>query len=150
MGSSRFGSGNASRVAPLTVYLTSERTLTAGLVQGRRMALGGRIIGTRHADAGPGGMSRQERTDHVPVDRLQLGVEPCLVMSPAEFSSLCSMTPQRRVRAARIAIAIAIVVGVVAAIIGNWFVVVTMGLAVLGQVVSLRANRQRLGGRRGG
>jgi ABC-type transport system involved in Fe-S cluster assembly fused permease/ATPase subunit len=49
-----------------------------------------------------------------------------------------------------IAIAIALVVGVVAAIIGNWFVVVTMVLAVLGQLVSLRTNRHRLGGRRGG
>lgn len=67
-----------------------------------------------------------------------------------EFSSLCSMTFQTRVRVAYIAIAIAIVIGVVAAIIGNWFVVATMVLAVLGQVVSLRANRQRPGGRRGG
>jgi hypothetical protein len=54
------------------------------------------------------------------------------------------------VRVAWIAIAIAIVIGVVAAIIGSWFVVVTMVLAVLGQVVSLWADRQRLGGRRGG
>jgi hypothetical protein len=54
------------------------------------------------------------------------------------------------VRVAWIAIAIAIAIGVVAVIIGNWFVVATMVLAVLGQVVSLRANRQRFGGRRGG
>jgi hypothetical protein len=67
-----------------------------------------------------------------------------------EFSRLCSMISQTRVRVAWIAIATAIVIGVVAAIIGNWFVVATMVLAVLGQVVSLRANRQRLGGRRGG
>lgn len=60
------------------------------------------------------------------------------------------MTPQTNVRVARIAIAIAIVIGVAAAIIGNWFVVAFMVLAVLGQVVSLRANRQRPGGRRGG
>jgi uncharacterized membrane protein len=58
------------------------------------------------------------------------------------------MTSQTRVRVAGIAIAIAIVIGVVAAIIGNWFVVVIMVLAVLGQVVSLRADRRRLGGRR--
>lgn len=49
-----------------------------------------------------------------------------------------------------IAIAIAIVIGVVAAIVGNWFVVATMVLAVLGQVVSLRANSQRHRGRKGG
>jgi hypothetical protein len=67
-----------------------------------------------------------------------------------EFSSLCLMTPQTRVRVACIAIAIAIVIGVAGAIIGNWFVVVLMVLAVLGQVVSLRANRQRPGGRGGG
>ncbi|HEX3974662.1 MAG TPA: hypothetical protein VHW96_00275 [Solirubrobacteraceae bacterium] len=45
-------------------------------------------------------------------------------------------------------IVIAIVVGVVGAIAGNWFVVVLMVLAILGQVVSLRANRQRVGDRR--
>jgi len=67
-----------------------------------------------------------------------------------EFFSLCSMTPQTRVRAARILIPVAIMIGVVAAIIGNWFVVATMVLAILGQIVSLRANQQRLGGRRGG
>lgn len=44
-------------------------------------------------------------------------------------------------------IAIAIIIGVVGAIVGNWLVVVTMVLAILAQVVSLRANRQRLGGR---
>ena len=60
------------------------------------------------------------------------------------------MTSQTRVRVACIAIAVAIVVGVVAAIVGNWFVVATMVLAVLGQAISLRANRQRLGGGRGG
>jgi CHASE2 domain-containing sensor protein len=59
------------------------------------------------------------------------------------------MTSQTRVRVACIAIAIAVVIGVVAAIIGNWLVVATMVVAVLGQVVSLRADRQRLGGRRG-
>jgi hypothetical protein len=58
------------------------------------------------------------------------------------------MRPHTRVRAAYAAIAVAIVVGVAAGIIGNWFVVVLMVLAVLGQAVSLRANRQRLGGRR--
>jgi CHASE2 domain-containing sensor protein len=58
------------------------------------------------------------------------------------------MTSQTRVRVACIAIAIAVVIGVVAAIIGNWLVVATMVVAVLGQVVSLRADRQRLGGRR--
>lgn len=67
---------------------------------------------------------------------------------PPQVSSLCSMTSQTRVRVAGIAIAIAIVIGVVAAIVGNWFVVVIMVLAVLGQVVSLRADRRRLGGRR--
>jgi hypothetical protein len=59
------------------------------------------------------------------------------------------MTAQTRVRVAWIAIAIAIVIGVVAAIIGNWFVVALMVLAVLGQVVTLRASRQRPGGRGG-
>jgi protein-S-isoprenylcysteine O-methyltransferase Ste14 len=59
------------------------------------------------------------------------------------------MTSQARVRVACIVIAVAIVVGVVAAAIGNWFVVATMVLAVLGQVVSLWANRQRLGRRDG-
>jgi hypothetical protein len=49
---------------------------------------------------------------------------------------------------AHVAIAVAIVIGVAAGIIGNWFVVVLMVLAVLGQAVSLRANRQRPGGRR--
>jgi hypothetical protein len=49
---------------------------------------------------------------------------------------------------AHVAIAVAIVVGVAAAIIGNWFVVALMVLAVLGQAVSLRANRQPPGGRR--
>jgi hypothetical protein len=67
-----------------------------------------------------------------------------------EFSSLCLMTPPTRAQVAGIAIAIAIVIGVVAAIIGKWFVVATMALAVLAQVVSLWVNRQRLGGRRGG
>jgi hypothetical protein len=47
-----------------------------------------------------------------------------------------------------IVIAIAIIIGVAAAIVGSWFVVVTMVLAILGQAVSLRANRQRFGGRR--
>jgi hypothetical protein len=60
------------------------------------------------------------------------------------------MTSRTRVRVAWIAIAVAIVIGVVAAIIGSWFLVATMVLAVLGQLVSLWANRQRLGGRRGG
>lgn len=60
------------------------------------------------------------------------------------------MTPHKSFRLALIAIAVAVVIGVVAAIIGNWFVVVMMVLAVLGQVVSLRANWKRLGGRRGG
>lgn len=45
-------------------------------------------------------------------------------------------------------IAIAIIIGVVAAIIGNWLVVVTMVLAILGQVVSLSVNRGHLGRRR--
>jgi uncharacterized membrane protein len=60
------------------------------------------------------------------------------------------MTAQTRVRVAYIAIAIAIAIGAVAAIIGNWFVVATMVLAVLAQVVSLRAERRRRGGRRDG
>jgi hypothetical protein len=47
---------------------------------------------------------------------------------------------------AHVAIAVAVVIGIAAAIIGNWFVVVLMVLAVLGQAVSLRANRQRPGG----
>jgi hypothetical protein len=51
---------------------------------------------------------------------------------------------------AGIAIVLAVIIGVAAAVIGNWFVVALMVLAVLGQVVSLRANRQRLGGRRRG
>jgi hypothetical protein len=58
------------------------------------------------------------------------------------------MTAHPRVRIAHVAIAVAVVVGVAAAFIGNWFVVTLMVLAVLGQAVSLRANRQRLGGRR--
>lgn len=53
-------------------------------------------------------------------------------------------------RVGGIAIVTAVVIGVVAAIIGNWLVVATMVLAVLGQVVSLRADRRRLGGRRDG
>jgi ABC-type transport system involved in Fe-S cluster assembly fused permease/ATPase subunit len=56
--------------------------------------------------------------------------------------------PQTTVRVAVIVIAIAIIIGVAAAIVGSWFVVVTMVLAILGQAVSLRANRQRFGGRR--
>jgi CHASE2 domain-containing sensor protein len=60
------------------------------------------------------------------------------------------MAPQTRVRVAGIAIALAIGIGVVAAIIGNWFVVATMALAVLGQGVSLRADRRRLDRRRRG
>jgi cobalamin synthase len=60
------------------------------------------------------------------------------------------MTSQTRVRVACIAIAIAVVIGVVAAIIGNWLVVATMVVAVLAQVLSLRADRRRLGGRRNG
>lgn len=51
------------------------------------------------------------------------------------------MSSQKRVRVAFIAIAIAIVIGVVGAIIGNWLVVATMVVAVLAQVVSLRAGR---------
>jgi hypothetical protein len=66
------------------------------------------------------------------------------------FSSLRPVKPQTRVRVALIVIAIAIIIGVVAAIVGNWFVVVTMVLAILGQVVSVRANWQRFGGRRAG
>jgi uncharacterized membrane protein len=53
------------------------------------------------------------------------------------------MQPQTRVRVALIAIAIAVIIGIVAATIGNWFVVVLMVLAILGQAVNLRANRQR-------
>lgn len=60
------------------------------------------------------------------------------------------MTSQTRMRVAWVAIAIAIVIGVVAAIVNNWFVVALMVLAVLGQVVSLRAGPRRPGGRRGG
>jgi hypothetical protein len=44
----------------------------------------------------------------------------------------------------------AIGIGVVAAIIGNRFVVATMVLAVLGQGVSLRADRRRFDRRRRG
>lgn len=55
--------------------------------------------------------------------------------------------PQTRIRVAVIVIAIAIVLGVVAVILGDWLVVVTMILAILGQVVSLGVNRQRVGGR---
>ena len=60
------------------------------------------------------------------------------------------MTPQARVRTAVIVIAIAIVVGVIGVIVGNWFVVVTMVLAIVAQAVNLWANWQRLGGRRRG
>jgi hypothetical protein len=49
-----------------------------------------------------------------------------------------------------IAISIAVVIGVVAAIIGDWLVVATMIVAVLAQVVSLRADRRRRGRRRDG
>ena len=44
-----------------------------------------------------------------------------------------------------IVIVIAIIIGVVGAIVGNWLVVVTMVLAILAQGVSLRAGRQRRG-----
>lgn len=63
-----------------------------------------------------------------------------------EFSSLPRVKSQTRVRVALIVIVIAVIIGVVAAIVGNWLVVVTMVLAILGQVVSLRASRHRLGG----
>ena len=42
-------------------------------------------------------------------------------------------------------IVIAIIIGVAGVIVGNWLVVVTMVLAILAQVVSLRASRQRRG-----
>ncbi len=45
-------------------------------------------------------------------------------------------------------IAIAIIIGVIAAIVGDWLVVVTMVVAVLAQVVSLATNQQRWGRRR--
>lgn len=47
-------------------------------------------------------------------------------------------------------ILIAVIIGVVAAITGNWFVVATIVLAILAQAVSLRANHKRLGGPRAG
>ena len=65
-----------------------------------------------------------------------------------EFSSLPPMQPQTRVRVGVVVIAIAIIIGVVAAIVGDWLVVVTMVLAILAQVASLTANRQRWGRRR--
>ena len=64
-----------------------------------------------------------------------------------DFSSLTPVKPQTRFRVALIVIAI--IVGMVGVIVGNWLVVVTMVSAILGQIVSLRANRQRLGGHRG-
>lgn len=65
-------------------------------------------------------------------------------------SSLCPVKPQTKVRVGAGLIAVAIVIGVIGAIVGNWFVVVTMVLAIVGQVVSLIANRRRSGGRRAG
>jgi hypothetical protein len=56
------------------------------------------------------------------------------------------MQPQTRTWLALIVIAIAVVIGVVGVITAKWFVVVLMVLAILGQVVNLRANRQRSGG----
>jgi hypothetical protein len=47
-----------------------------------------------------------------------------------------------------VVIAIAIIIGVVAAIVGDWLVVVTMVVAILAQVASLTANRQHSGRRR--
>jgi hypothetical protein len=44
-----------------------------------------------------------------------------------------------------IVIVIAIIIGVVGAILGNWLVVVTMVLAILAQGASLTASRQRSG-----
>jgi 5-bromo-4-chloroindolyl phosphate hydrolysis protein len=58
------------------------------------------------------------------------------------------MQPQTRVRVGLVVIAIAIIIGVVAAIVGDWLVVVTMVLAIVGQGVSLMASQQRWGRRR--
>jgi membrane protein YdbS with pleckstrin-like domain len=69
-------------------------------------------------------------------------------LAEVRVSSLSPVNAQPRVRVALIVIAIAIIIGVVAAIIGNWLVVVTMVLAILGQVVSLGVNRGHLGRRR--
>jgi hypothetical protein len=65
-------------------------------------------------------------------------------------SSLCPVKPQTRVRVGAALVVVAIIVGVIGAIVGNWFVVVTMVLAIVGQAVSLIANRRRSGGGRAG
>jgi hypothetical protein len=58
------------------------------------------------------------------------------------------MQPQSRTWLPLIVIAIAIAIGVAGAITGKWFVVVLMVLAILGQVVNLRANWRRARPRR--
>jgi UPF0716 family protein affecting phage T7 exclusion len=56
------------------------------------------------------------------------------------------MQPQSRTWLPLIVIVIAIAIGVAGAITSKWFVVVLMVLAILGQVVNLRANGRRSGG----
>jgi UPF0716 family protein affecting phage T7 exclusion len=57
------------------------------------------------------------------------------------------MTPETRIRAARVLIPIGVVIGVVAAVIGVWWTVAAMVLVVAGQILNLRASRRRLDGR---
>jgi hypothetical protein len=54
------------------------------------------------------------------------------------------VSPRTRVRAAQILIPIAIVIGAVCAILGNWYTVAAMVLLIVSQVVNYRTNRDRL------
>jgi hypothetical protein len=54
------------------------------------------------------------------------------------------MQPHTAYRLALIMIPLSIVVGIAAAIIGNWFLVAIMALNVGFQTVNLRASRRRL------
>ncbi len=80
-----------------------------------------------------------------------MGLYSLAVIEPPLRPGFCSVDPvraQTRVPVALIVIAIAIILGVVAAIGSNWLVVATMVLAILGQLVSLRLNRRHVRGRR--
>jgi uncharacterized protein (DUF58 family) len=54
------------------------------------------------------------------------------------------MSPRTRIRAAALALPVAVVIGALGVITRNWFVVVAMALVVVLQLVNYRLNRNRL------
>jgi hypothetical protein len=56
------------------------------------------------------------------------------------------MRPETRIRAARILIPAAVVIGVAAAVAGVWWTVVAMGLLIATQLMNVRASHRKSDG----